>query len=89
MLLSEFAGKEIVNLRDGTKLGYVGDSDIQINDAGGIEAFIVQSRGNSGWFFSKTSERENDFVVIPWKAIKKIGTEVIIVDIDYKNFCSV
>ncbi len=83
MLLSELSGKEIVNLHDGDKLGLIGDSDIKINMNGKIEALIISSRAGYGWFFNKGSEREGDCVVVPWKAIKKIGSEVIIVDIDY------
>jgi len=88
MLLSEMSGKEIVNLHDGAKLGLIGDSDIKININGKIEALIISSRSGSGysWFFNRNNEKEGEFVVVPWKAIKKIGSEVIIVDIDYAEF---
>jgi YlmC/YmxH family sporulation protein len=86
MLLSEMSGKEIVNLHDGAKLGLIGDSDIKINANGKIEALIISSRSSYSWFFNRNSEREVDTVVIPWKAIKKVGSEVIIVDIDYAQF---
>ncbi|ADY56528.1 sporulation protein, YlmC/YmxH family [Syntrophobotulus glycolicus DSM 8271] len=82
MLLSELAEKEIVNLHDGAKLGTMGESDIRINDQGGIEAIIVSPRANHVWFLAKNSNRENENIVIPWQAVKKIGNEVIIVDID-------
>ncbi|RNC28064.1 MAG: hypothetical protein AWM53_01953 [Candidatus Dichloromethanomonas elyunquensis] len=86
MLLSELAGKEIVNLHDGAKLGLIGDSDIKINNNGRIEALIISSRSGYSWFFNRNNEKEGDFVVVPWKAIKKVGSEVIIVDIDYAEF---
>jgi YlmC/YmxH family sporulation protein len=86
MLLSEIAGKEIVNLHDGAKLGLVGDSDIRISANGKIEALIISSRLSYRWFFNRAGEREADTVVIPWKAVKKVGSEVIIVDIDYAQF---
>lgn len=86
MLLSELAGKEIVNLHDGAKLGLVGESDIRINVNGKIEALIISSRSGYSWFFNKNNDRDCDYVTIPWKAIKKIGSEVIIVDIDYAQF---
>lgn len=84
MLLSELAGKEIVNLHDGTKLGLVGESDIKINSSGKVEALIIS--GKSSWLFGKNSDKTGDFIIIPWKAIKIIGSEVIIVDINYANF---
>lgn len=86
MLLSELAGKEIVNLHDGAKLGLIGESDIKININGKIEALIISSRSGYSWFFGRTNEKEGDCVVVPWKAIKKIGSEVIIVDINYAEY---
>lgn len=86
MLLSELSGKEIVNLHDGAKLGLVGESDIKINTNGKIEALIISSRSGYSWFFGRNNEREGESVVVPWKAIKKIGSEVIIVDINYAEF---
>lgn len=82
MLLSELAGKEIVNLHDGAKLGTIGESDIKINNKGNIEAIIISARAGYVWFLGKNSSRENDSIIIPWQAVKKIGNEVIIVDID-------
>jgi len=86
MLLSEIAGKEIVNLHDGAKLGLVGDSDIKININGKIEALIISPKSGYSWFFGRNGDREGDYIVVPWKAIKKIGSEVIIVDIDYAEY---
>lgn len=81
MLLSELSGKEIINLHDGVKLGLVGESDIEISVAGKIEALIISSRPGRGWLFGTNREKDGDSVVVPWKAIRKIGSEVIIVDI--------
>ncbi len=86
MLLSELSGKEIVNLHDGAKLGLVSDSDIKININGKIEALIISSRSGYSWFFGRNSDREGEYVVVPWKAIKKIGSEVIIVHVNYAEF---
>ncbi|MEM5817395.1 MAG: YlmC/YmxH family sporulation protein, partial [Desulfitobacterium hafniense] len=36
MLLSDLAGKEIINLFDGAKLGLVGDADLAISASGAI-----------------------------------------------------
>lgn len=82
MLLSELAGKEIVNLHDGAKLGTIGESDLKISNKGDIEAIIISAKPGYVWFLSKNSSRDNDNIVIPWQAVKKIGNEVIIVDID-------
>ncbi|MEA4901512.1 MAG: YlmC/YmxH family sporulation protein [Desulfitobacterium sp.] len=82
MLLSDLAGKEIINLFDGAKLGQIGDADLTISSGGAIEAIILTSRSGFGGFWGNIGDKERDTLVIPWQAVKKIGSEVIIVDID-------
>jgi len=82
MLLSDLAGKEIINLYDGAKLGLVGDADLDISLNGSVEAIILTSRGGAGFWSSR--ERERELLVIPWQTIKKVGSEVIIIDLQNK-----
>lgn len=78
MRLSELMGKEIVNLYDGTRLGTVGDSDLVIDaQEGGLESLIVPSRGGLGGLLGDRSA-----LVIPWSAVRKVGNEVIVVELD-------
>jgi len=81
MLLSDLGGKEIINLFDGAKLGLVGDADLAIGPNGAIEAIILNSRSGFGGFFGGFADRERDILVIPWQTVKKVGAEVIIVDL--------
>lgn len=83
MLLSDLGGKEIINLFDGAKLGLIGDADLAISAKGEIEAIILMSRSGFSGFFTGMAERnrDNDLLYIPWQAVKKIGSEVIIVDL--------
>lgn len=77
MELSRLSRKEIINLHDGARLGYVGDSDLVIDGASGcIQSIIIFPKG-SGLQFSRSSRE----LVIPWDSVKKIGEEVLIVDI--------
>lgn len=77
MLLSDFVGKEIISLTDGSKLGTVGDTDLIISaETGEIESLLLPDRGLKGLW-----GRERDNIIIPWQAIRKIGSEVIIVDL--------
>ncbi|WP_425807403.1 YlmC/YmxH family sporulation protein [Desulfitobacterium sp. Sab5] len=85
MLLSDLAGKEIINLYDGAKLGLVGDADLAISSSGAIEAIILTSRSGFGGFLGNMAERERDILVIPWQVVKKVGSEVIIVDMNQKT----
>lgn len=85
MLLSDLAGKEIINLHDGEKLGLVGDADLDISADGVVEAIILTSRRGFSVFWGSRGERDRETLVIPWKTIKRIGAEVIIVDLHKKS----
>ncbi|KKM12870.1 YlmC/YmxH family sporulation protein [Clostridiales bacterium PH28_bin88] len=77
MKLSELIGKEIVNIYDGARLGTVGDSDLVIDAGSGeVDAIILPGRG----MMSLRSDRNQ--MVIPWQSVRKIGSEVIIVELD-------
>jgi len=85
MLLSDLAGKEIINLHDGAKLGLVGDADLDISLNGSVEAIILTSRGGVSSFWSSRGDRDREVLVIPWQTIKKVGSEVIIIDLQNKS----
>ena len=81
MRLKELIGKEIVNISDGFRLGVIGDSDLLIDpNTGKIEAIVIPDNNAfwSSWFDSKN-------LTIPWTAIKKIGKEIIVVEIPLKQ----
>lgn len=85
MLFSDLSGKEIINLYDGARLGLIGDADIAISATGSIEAIILTSRTGWGNLWGNMGERERESLVIPWQAVKKVGSEVIIVDLNHKT----
>jgi len=85
MLLSDLAGKEIINLYDGAKLGLVGDADLDISLNGSVEAIILTSRGGFSGFWGSKGDRERELLVIPWQTVKKVGSEVIIVDLKNRS----
>lgn len=78
MKLSELTGKEVINMCNGTRLGIVGDSDLLIDaENGEVESIILPPRNN---ILSIWTERSQ--MVIPWTAVKKVGSEVIVVEVD-------
>ncbi|OPX86238.1 MAG: PRC-barrel domain protein [Pelotomaculum sp. PtaB.Bin104] len=78
MRMSDLVGKEIVNLYNGARLGVVGDSDMEIDmESGEIRSIILPKKNN---IINLWLDRQH--LVIPWEAVKKIGAEVIIVDMD-------
>ncbi|QEK11962.1 YlmC/YmxH family sporulation protein [Crassaminicella thermophila] len=72
---SDLREKEIINIIDGRRLGFI--SDIEVNlEKGRIEALIVPGPGKILGIFGK----DNDYV-ITWREIKKIGVDVILVEL--------
>lgn len=73
--------KEVVNVCDGARLGFV--SDVEVDTCNGcILAIIVPCKSK---YFGLIGSRE-DFV-IPWRCIKRIGDDIILVEGDLNNFC--
>lgn len=78
MRLNDLVGKEMVNIFDGMRMGTVGESDMLVNqETGDIVSIILPNRGNAFTFWADRQK-----LVIPWEAVKKIGREVIVVDLD-------
>jgi len=79
MRLSELMGKRIVNIYDGDILGNLGDSDLLVDpESGDIRAIILPQRRSSA---ARGRFRENGMIHIPWSAVCKVGSEVIVVDL--------
>ena len=75
MRLSELSGKEIVDVKRAERLGVLGQTDLEISESGQIMALIIPS---VKWFGFR---KNGDEIRVPWRHIKKIGTDMIIIDI--------
>ena len=75
MRLSELRCKEIINVCTGQRLGYVCDAEFEM-PAGTLRALIVPGPCRFFGLFG----REPDFL-IPMERITKIGTDIILVEI--------
>ena len=73
---SDFRQKEVINIRDGRRLGTIIDMEFNLHE-GRITAIVVP--GASRWLGLLKSE---DDLAIPWEKIKKIGDDVILVDVE-------
>jgi len=71
----DIKNKELINIFDGKSLGYVSDIEIDL-EKGRIDALIVPAQSGFFSLFSK----ENEYI-IKWKDIKKIGEDVILVEV--------
>lgn len=75
MRLSEINGKEIIDLKKGERLGVLGQAELEIDENSGyIRALVIPTMK---WFGFKKNGTE---ARIPWSNIKKIGTDMIIID---------
>ena len=77
MRLSDLQNKNIINLVDGKNLGNI--IDVNINDNGSINGLIVEKRRFLISFFSGKKD-----LIVKWDSIKKIGEDVILVNLEYQ-----
>ena len=71
----DFKHKEVININDGRRLGYVQDVCADLK-TGSITSIIVPGSSKSLSFLSSSND-----IVITWDKIKCIGENVILVDI--------
>lgn len=74
--ISDLRVRDVVNMKDGRKLGYVGDIELDL-ESGEIKSIIVPRK--TGWFFFWPREKEH---IIPWCDIVKIGVDIILVELN-------
>ncbi len=73
---SKLRQKEVVNMIDGARLGYICDLLLDVC-TGKICALVVPGPSKFSFFFK--GDRDT---VIPWNHIRKIGEDVILVEVD-------
>ena len=77
MMLTELGEKEIVNLSNGERLGILANSDIMVDEkTGDILTLLVPEQKFQFRLFG-----ENYHIEIPWESIKKIGNDMIIIEL--------
>ena len=74
MRLSELHSREIINLYDGARVGLIGETEILFDpETGEIQELLLPARG--GLWQRRRS------LAIPWESVRRIGPEVMIVDV--------
>lgn len=77
MRYSDLAGKEIIDIDEGVRIGIISETDLIIDcEQGKVRSIVIPTRGR---FWGR---RE---LVLPWSGIKKIGVDLIIVDMALVN----
>ena len=78
MRASELEGKEVINIRNGDRLGVIQKSELLLNvHTGMVEALIIVK---SGW-----AGKLKEVKTIPWQEIRKISDDLIIVESEEFN----
>ena len=76
MRFYEFKHKEVINCRDGERIGYI--YDIIFDECNAcIKKIIIPGQCKLFGILGKEHE-----YIIPWNCIRQIGTDVILVDVD-------
>jgi len=69
------SGKEIIDMSTGSKLGVLGQTDLEIDPhTGKIKSFIIP---NYKWFGFK---KEDPRTEITWDMIEKIGSDIVLIN---------
>ena len=71
----DFKHKEVINITDARRLGYVQDVCADL-ETGVITSIIVPGNNKLISFFSSSND-----IVIPWQKVKCIGEDLILVEI--------
>ena len=75
MRITELHCKEVICISDGRRLGFVSDVEVEI-PCGNVLAIIVPGPCRLFGVLGR-----NDDYVIPWRCIKRIGPDIVLVDI--------
>ncbi len=70
----ELRDKEIINLSDGSRIGYVGDVVVDL-DQGRVTALVVPGRLRLFGLLGREPDQ-----IFPWSAVRRFGTDTVLVD---------
>ena len=74
MRMRELRRKEVINMTDGGRLGFVGDVDFHMPD-GQAAALIIYGPAR---FFGLFGRGEDYY--IPWDCVQKFGDDIVLID---------
>ena len=72
--ISELRYKEIINVQDGSRYGYVGDVEVDL-DSGQVLALVVPGRLRLFGLLGREEDR-----YIPWDRVRRFGEDIILVE---------
>lgn len=72
--IGELRCKEVINVTDGSRYGYVGDVEVDL-ESGQVQALIVPGRLRLFGLLGREEER-----IFPWSAVRRFGEDIILVE---------
>ena len=81
MKFTELHCKEVICVNDGRRLGFITDARVELPE-GNIVAIIVPGRCRCFGLLG----RHEDYV-IPWRCIRRIGPDIVLVDVKPEECC--
>ena len=72
--VSELRYKEIINVSDGSRSGWVGDVEVDL-ESGQVRALVVPGRLRLFGLLGREEDR-----VFPWEAVRRFGADTILVE---------
>ena len=77
--VSELRYKEMINVTDGSRYGYVGDAEVDL-ETGQATALVVPGRRR---LFGLLGREKDE--IFPWEAVRRFGEDIILVETDGKR----
>jgi len=77
--LYDLGGKEVVNLADGRRLGYISDLELDLR-TGTVLAAVIPGRARLFGLLGREEEWR-----IPWKNIERVGEDVVFVTAPHRD----
>ena len=72
--IAELRYKEVISVADGSRFGYVGDLEVDLEN-GQVRALVVPGRRRLFGLLGREEDR-----YIPWGAVRRFGEDIILVE---------
>lgn len=72
--IAELRYKEVVSVSDGSRFGFVGDMEVDM-DSGKVMALVVPGRRRLFGLLGREDDR-----YIPWTSVRRFGEDIILVE---------
>ena len=74
--IADLRCKEIINVSDGCRFGYVGDVEVVL-ESGRVTALVVPGRLRLFGLLGREEDR-----IFPWESVRRFGEDIILVEAD-------